>query len=133
VEWESRVVDYSVGGRNCFKADDSLKSFVFTLKNPHNIPARRFTLKAEKKQHAIFCPSEQGPCFGYNVCDIWVDDNCNSQVSCDTSLGNSYTNDTGVDGMQFFTGWYSFQVKEIEVFETCESVKRQKRERDNSN
>jgi hypothetical protein len=31
------------------KADPSLKSFLFTLKNPHNFPARRFALKAEKK------------------------------------------------------------------------------------
>jgi hypothetical protein len=50
VEWDS---SYDL------KADDSQKSFVFTLKNPHNIPARRFALKAEKKHHAIMCNSER--------------------------------------------------------------------------
>jgi hypothetical protein len=36
-----------------YKADHSLKSFVFTLKNPHNFPVRKFALKAEKKDRAI--------------------------------------------------------------------------------
>jgi hypothetical protein len=39
------------------KYDHSLKSFLFTLKNPHNIPARKFALNAEKKQRAIRCDS----------------------------------------------------------------------------
>jgi hypothetical protein len=37
---------------NCWKADPSLKSFVFTLKNRQNVPARRFALKAEMKDKA---------------------------------------------------------------------------------
>jgi hypothetical protein len=32
------------------KGDDSLKSFVFTLKNPHNMLVRRFALMAKEKQ-----------------------------------------------------------------------------------
>jgi hypothetical protein len=44
VEWDSN---------SCWKADDSQKSFLFTLKNPHNIPARRFALKDEKKHREI--------------------------------------------------------------------------------
>jgi hypothetical protein len=35
------------------KADDSQKSFIFSLKNPHNIGPRRFPLRAEKKTEAI--------------------------------------------------------------------------------
>jgi hypothetical protein len=35
-------------------ADASLKSFLFALKNPHNFPARKFALKAEQKDRAIF-------------------------------------------------------------------------------
>jgi hypothetical protein len=47
MEWESRVWNGKSGKENsCLKGDDSLKSFVYTLKNPHNIPARRFALKA---------------------------------------------------------------------------------------
>jgi hypothetical protein len=108
VEWES-------GGWQA-KADDSLKSFVFTLKNPHDIPARRFALKAEKRHRAIYCDSERGPCFG-NWCDIAVSDNCNRNTTSQTSLGGTYTNDTGLDEGVVFTGSFSFQAKEIEVFE----------------
>jgi hypothetical protein len=45
MKWES--------GKYHYKADDSLKSFVFTLKNPHNISARKFALKTEEKHWAI--------------------------------------------------------------------------------
>jgi hypothetical protein len=53
---------------NCLKADDSQKSFLFTLKNPHNIPARRFVLKAEHKHAAVSCYSIRDTQF----CGIWV-------------------------------------------------------------
>jgi hypothetical protein len=91
VEWESRVVDYRSDGA---KADASLASFIFTLKNPHNIRARRFALKAERKDEAICCVSDWGPSFGS---DMHVFDNCNNTESS-TYLGNTYTNDTGLDG-----------------------------------
>jgi hypothetical protein len=42
---------------NCCKADDSLRSFLVTLKNPYNVPRRRFALKTGKKQYAINCDS----------------------------------------------------------------------------
>jgi hypothetical protein len=103
---------------NCWKADRSRKSFVFTLKNPHHIPARRFALKAEEKRQAIYCASGLGPCFGGNYnCDIAVFDNCNANTCSDTCLGHTYTNDTGLDSEVVFTGSFHFQVKEIEVFE----------------
>jgi hypothetical protein len=95
------------------KADPSLKSFAFTLKNPQNVPARRFALKAERKDEAIWCVSERGPHFN----DISVSDNCNANTNSWTELGRSYTNDTGLDGQTFFTGSEHFQGKEIEVFE----------------
>jgi hypothetical protein len=40
-----------------YRAEASLKSLIFTLRNPHNVGARRFALKAEKKDKAIFCDS----------------------------------------------------------------------------
>jgi hypothetical protein len=100
-----------------YKADDSLKSFLFTLKNPHNIPARKFALMAEKKGEAIWCNSERGPCFGW---DIVVSDKSNANTRSWTDLSTVYTNDTGLDGNTFLTGSQSFQVKEIEVFEITE-------------
>jgi hypothetical protein len=115
VEWESRKWNGKQGKENnCCKADPSLKSFLFTLKNPHNVPARRFALKAEKKDWAIWCNSYWGPYFN----DIGVRDKCNANADRGTYyFGDSYTNDTGLDGKTFFTGPLAFRVKEIEVFE----------------
>jgi hypothetical protein len=56
------------------KADASLKSFVFRLENPHNVPARSFALKAKKMDEAIRCDSHCGPHFW----DILVSDKCNA-------------------------------------------------------
>jgi hypothetical protein len=39
------------------KVDASQKSFPFALKNPHNVPVRRFALKDEE----IWCDSQRGP------------------------------------------------------------------------
>jgi hypothetical protein len=41
---------------------------------------------------------------------------CDSNSSSYTYLGIAYTKDTGLAGNQFFTGGYTFTVKEIEVF-----------------
>jgi hypothetical protein len=102
--WESAVT---------FGADPSLKSFIFTLKNPHNFPAKKFGLKAEKKDCAIFCMSSWGPHFW----DIGFDGLCNADTLSFTGLGHSYANDTGLDGETFFTGSRKLTVKEIEIFE----------------
>jgi hypothetical protein len=104
VEWESE---------RGIKADDTLNSFLFTLKNPLDVSARRFALKAGKKHQAINCCSEFGPCFY----DIGVYDSCNTNTSSWASVGDSYTNDTGLGNNIVFTGSRYFQVKEIEVFE----------------
>jgi hypothetical protein len=45
VKWES--------GNKC-KGDDSLRSFLFTLRNPHGVPPRKFPLRPEKKEYAIY-------------------------------------------------------------------------------
>jgi hypothetical protein len=111
VKWESREVGSK--NQNQEKPDYSLKSFVFTLKNPHNISARRFALKEEAKQWAINCNYLFGLCF----IDIAVLGECNESDSSFTSLGTVYTNDTGLDNEIVFTGSKYFQVEEIEVFE----------------
>jgi hypothetical protein len=116
VEWESRTPISWLDNFNCFKADDSLKSFVFTLKNPHNIPARRFALKAEEKHKAILCDSTCGPWFGDGN-EVIVFDNRSANTDSWTRLGDCYTNDTGLDEDIVLTGPNTFQVKEIEVFE----------------
>jgi hypothetical protein len=110
VEWESSIPS----SINNFKENDSLKSFVFTLKNPHNIPARKFALQAQEKSDALWCDSDCGPCFGN---EISIENNCNTGTNNSTVLGNTYINDTGLDKNIVFAGSETFQVKEIEVFE----------------
>jgi hypothetical protein len=106
VEWDSH---------SDFKADDSQKSFLFTVKNPHNFPARRFALKAEKKQQAIYCHGAYGPWF-YGGIAVWIYGNTNKGSW--TNFDSSYINDTGLNNkVNFFTGSFNFQVKEIEVLE----------------
>jgi hypothetical protein len=107
VEWES--IAFST-----HKADPSLKSFLFTLRNPHNFPPRRFALNPEKKDESICCDSKSGPHFS----DLIVSGNLSTNTDNDTSsFGNTYINDTGLDEGILFTGAPKFKVKEIEVFE----------------
>jgi hypothetical protein len=54
------------------------------------------------------CPS-YGPTFG-NDFDIHVGEYCDQNTSNWRNLGIGYTNDTGIDGQQVFTGQYTFQV-----------------------
>jgi hypothetical protein len=116
VPWESRVWNGKDGGEhNCWKGDDSLKSFLFTLANPHNIPARKFALKGEMKQYALFCASDRGPWFfGMGYLDSA---NPDANTRSYTDLDQAYTNGTGLVGKTVFTGSEHFRVKEIEVFE----------------
>jgi hypothetical protein len=123
-EWEPPVVsddwfpqyDGDDHGWIFQKADPM--NFLFTLKNPHNFPAKRF--KPHPGRHGmglVYCSREDGPCFGiekypgFDLCigEGWI---------CAPGFGTSYLNDTGLDGPTFFTGSLEFcQLKEIEVFE----------------
>jgi hypothetical protein len=99
------------------KADYGLKSFLFTLQNPHSLPARRFALKGGWKPWGVSCDSERGPVFGGGwSCEIIVSDNCSTNNDSFSSIGHSYTNDTGLNGNIVFTGSRNFKVTEIEVF-----------------
>jgi hypothetical protein len=114
VKWESRYIGSE-------KGDDSLRSFLFTLKNPHGVPARKFPLTTGKKQRAIFCYCPIGPQFGDG--DIRVSDNSNANAGSWTHFGTryhkgAYTNDISVK--DFFTGAVNFTVNEIEVFEIAD-------------
>jgi hypothetical protein len=112
VKWES-------GSK--YKGDNSLRSFLFTLRDPHGVPPRKFALKAEKKQKAIYCDSAYCAIFGYG--NIYVYDNCNTNKYSFTHIGthwsnSAYANDTAFE--YFLTGAEDFTVKEIEVFEIAE-------------
>jgi hypothetical protein len=107
--WSSRI-----------KGDDSLKSFLFTLRNPHGIPARKFPLKFGEKHNAIDCDRRFGPIFGV---DVYIFDECNTHTDNHTdSFGDSYANDTGLKGMNVFACSHGFTVKEMEVFEVADET-----------
>jgi hypothetical protein len=105
VKWESQ---------DChFNADDNLKSFLFRLENPHNIPARKFAVNAENKDPAIEWHSGCRPRFGKGspaVCD-----ECNVDNHSHTQLGDSDTNDIGLVPEKAFKGLEYFKVKEIDL------------------
>jgi hypothetical protein len=116
VEWESRTKSPHYKGDNNYgkwKGDDSLQSFLFTLRNPHGVQPRKFALKAGKKDKAIYCRSNLGPDFG--GIDMVVKDNCNRDSYTHLSRKRNYESDTAFE--YFFTGAKNFTVKEIEVFE----------------
>jgi hypothetical protein len=104
---------------NCLKCDESLTSFLFTLTNPHNIPAKRFALKADRKQFAIFCEPTYGPTFGSYSADIVIHMNCHIEGSDASTggFGTTYLNETRFTSGAVLTGSPKFTVKEIEVFE----------------
>jgi hypothetical protein len=79
VEWENDCSE---------KEDDSLWSFLFTLRNPDGVPLRKFMLKAEKKQYTIYYNSAYCAVFGWS--DIYVYDNCNANRENVTHIGTRY-------------------------------------------
>jgi hypothetical protein len=104
------------------KADNSQKSFVFTLTNPHNVAAPRFALRAERKHTAMICNSGWGSCFDGD-CAIGLSDHCNANTDSYTfGFSCCYINDTGLDGQTFFTGSRKLRIKEVEAFTITDST-----------
>jgi hypothetical protein len=93
-------------------SDSSWQSFLFTIKNPHNIAPQTFR---QIRQNQIYMSEFQGPNFGY--ADLEIEDACQANGSNHSSLGHCYANDTGIEGDLVLTGERAFTVKEIEVFE----------------
>jgi hypothetical protein len=76
------------------KEDGSLTNFVFTLKNLHHIPVRRFALKAETNARVIQGDPKHGRSFG----PIGVSDHCSEILENWADLGNTRINGTAVNG-----------------------------------
>jgi hypothetical protein len=110
VKWEN-------GGG--YKGDHSGRSFLYTPRNPHDLPPRKFALKAEKKQWAIDCDSACCAVFGCSC--ICVFNNCNRNTNSHTKyFGDEYDSVSGGREGDFLTGAENFTVKEIEVFEIAD-------------
>jgi hypothetical protein len=91
------------------KADSTLKSFRFTIRNPHNFPPHRFPLRRDRHSVSSYFWCLYGPCFGRDktncFCgDIYISDEYNSNSENWTRyFGDTYENNTGMDGKSFFT------------------------------
>jgi hypothetical protein len=93
----------------CYKSDTSLCSFLFTLKNPYNTPAKRFPLKPERKDSAIHCHPALGPSFG-GTCDLSIGAYTDFENGSNSyGFGRECTNDTGLGGKpgdSTFSCWF---------------------------
>jgi hypothetical protein len=92
---------------------DNATSFVFSVRNPHNITDKKVSLA--NPTNTIYCDSSYGMPVGGGH-GIHVADGSHNNTNNYTSLGHSYTDDIGIARNQFFTGGGNFIVKEIEVF-----------------
>jgi hypothetical protein len=94
-----------------YKLDRNEATFLFTATKTSE--GRRFLLS--NPALAIYCHSDYGPTFGGGH-DIYVASACATNPNSYTNFGNSFTNDTGINGKEVLTGEHCFIVKEIEVF-----------------
>jgi hypothetical protein len=103
--------------RDEFVSDPSLQSFVFTIKNPHNL--RPTIFKQQQEGNAIHTYGNRGPVFGSGY-TLSVCDQCHTSNSSYSFFGSTYANDTGIAGNQVLAGTQYFTVEEIEVFEVVD-------------
>ncbi len=94
----------------CFQSAANA-SFVFTLKNPHNIPPTRYSCKNPANE--LYGHSNYGPTIGGS--DLLVADQANANNHSQCHLGYSYNDTTGL-AERTFTGNKHFYVAEYEVF-----------------
>jgi hypothetical protein len=99
--------------RQNYAPDPSLTSFLFTIKNPHNLPAQIFKKKGQKC--AIYDDSSYGPTFGNHA--LQIHDPREGPGYTYSHFEYGYTNETGIAHDQVLTGSLYFTVKEVEVFE----------------
>lgn len=100
-------------------ADSSKQSFLFSLRNPHDTPPKKFPLKDSSS--AIHSNGAYGPIFGaypqgYDIlCHTGMSSNENY-----TNIGTSYDPTPFVhdgDGKTALTGEFKFTAKEVEVYQ----------------
>jgi hypothetical protein len=85
-------------GRVGYASDPSLTSFIFTLKNPNNLPARIF--KQTTEANAIYDHPSYGPTFGTGGLNLHVSPQCHTSATSQSTLGTTYANDSGLAGNQ---------------------------------
>jgi hypothetical protein len=85
IAWES-----SAKGKD--KADPSLESFLFHIRNPQGDKPQLFQINSSKMQYALWCSTTCGPC----LLDLFVADRCNEN-SKSTLSGFDFKANADVD------------------------------------
>ncbi|XP_031573116.1 uncharacterized protein LOC116307107 isoform X2 [Actinia tenebrosa] len=117
------IIDQSWGGTSGYLG--STNAFLFSLKNPHNIPALKFPMETDllnslnnARVTAAQTSPFLGPSFGLN--DLVIYEDANSRVSGYSDLGNAYkvlnSTSSKIGTNNIFTGTRWFYPDEIEVF-----------------
>ena len=119
INWESTEWNRQCGEKNNARREGHGLEFVFTLKNPHNIPPSKYNIQKKWLDHSICCDINLGPIFGCN--DIRIENNCNTNSNSfsyyDFNPGEYCFDDTTGKKRMLFTGSSTYKVKEIEVFQ----------------
>jgi hypothetical protein len=102
-------------GSSGWKSDPN--AFVFSLTNKDNKPLK-MNIYPNHHDHAIYCHSELGPTFGY---DIFIADNANTTMDSNSDLGSAYEHPQYAEGTDeaqtFLAGSFEFQLDEIELYQ----------------
>ena len=104
----------SVGWKSLEGWINDQNAFLFTLKNPHNIPPTKYSFKSNYGSYSVYDSSSYLPTFGGGH-DMHTSDNCNENTANYFSFPNSYSDTTGFE-QSTFTGNYNWRAKEVEVF-----------------
>ena len=118
INWESTKWNGQCGEKNNARREGHGLEFIFTLKNPHNIPPSKYNIQKKWLDHSICCDINLGPIFGCN--DIRIENNCNTNSNSfsyyDFNPGEYCFDDTTGKKRMLFTGSSTYKVEEIEVF-----------------
>ena len=118
ISWNSTKWNGKCGSNNNARRKGKGLEFIFTLKNPHNIPPSKFNIQKSWLDHSICCDINLGPIFGCN--DIRIENDCNIKSNSfgyyDFKPGEYCFDDTTGKKRMLFTGSSKYKVEEIEVF-----------------
>ena len=118
ISWNSTKWNGKCGSDNNARRKGKGLEFIYTLKNPHNIPPSKFNIQKSWLDHSICCDINLGPIFGCN--DIRIENNCNIKSNSfgyyDFKPGEYCFDDTTGKKRMLFTGNSTYKVEEIEVF-----------------
>ena len=115
--------------KHAWKRDTT--AFLFTLRNPYNIPPRKYSIDNVNSNHAVYHHVNCGPTFGEGLGlpvagpgrrrapisghDLMVAGNSNANDASCTNFPGVYTDTTGMGNLTF-TGAANFSTSDIEVY-----------------